>query len=464
MSELMPQLLAGAAQVDITPSLGTHLSGSVGEHRPAKDIWDPLFAKAAVLESAGRRICLLALDTTIVTADYTRRVRDGAAALGLAPDDVMVHATQTHSAPSLGHFMVDPDFPPVPDEFEWVRGAEASYGDWAANRAVECIRLAIEALEPVEIGAGSAIEGRWAFNRRAVTRDGGILMPPPVWMGGDVGPTDIRYIEGPMDPELGVLCLRRADHSIAALIANYTCHPVHVFPRPCVSADWPGALADGLRDAYGDPCVPIVTNGACGNINPWPPFDPDYVEDHRAMGAALATRARAAVDSVEFAADAVIDARIRRVPLPLRELSDDELAWAEGILEANPTPTWVDEERIRIDAEWMAAASIFSVHLARQRGPELEYEIQALRIGDAAFVGLPGEPFVEAGLKIKLDSPTHPTYIVHCTSEYVGYIPTREALQRGGHEVNTRYWAKLKPEALDIVTDGATDLLREIFA
>ncbi|HJN91893.1 MAG TPA: hypothetical protein QGF05_04080, partial [Dehalococcoidia bacterium] len=140
------------------------------------------------------------------------------------------------------------------------------------------------------------------------------------------------------------------------------------------------------------------------------------------------------------------------------------LAWAEGTLPANPPPTWVDEQRIRIDADWMAAASIFSVHLARQRGPELEYEIQALRIGDAAFVGLPGEPFVEAGLKIKLDSPTHPTYIVHCTSEYVGYIPTREALQRGGHEVNTRYWAKLKPEALDIVTDGATDLLREIFA
>jgi neutral ceramidase len=99
----------------------------------------------------------------------------------------------------------------------------------------------------------------------------------------------------------------------------------------------------------------------------------------------------------------------------------------------------------------------------RERSAELDYEIQALRVGDTAFVGLPGEPFVEGQLAIKLASPAYPTYVAHCTTEYVGYIPTKEALIRGGHEVNTRYWAKLQPEALDAIVENAVEALQAIF-
>ena len=60
-------------------------------------------------------------------------------------------------------------------------------------------------------------------------------------------------------------------------------------------------------------------------------------------------------------------------------------------------------------------------------------------------------------------SPTYPTYIVHATNHYAGYIPTREAFKRGGHEVKTTTWAKLVPEALDMIVEGAVDLLKEVF-
>ena len=106
-------LQAGAAMVDITPPLRTHLAGSgAGEHRPAETVLDPLFAKAIVFEADGRRVCMVILDLTIVTQDYTNRIR---AAIrertGIPPEAIMVQATQTHSAPSLGYFMLDPDFP-----------------------------------------------------------------------------------------------------------------------------------------------------------------------------------------------------------------------------------------------------------------------------------------------------------------------------------------------------------------
>jgi len=371
----------------------------------------------------------------------------------------MVHATQTHSAPALGRFMVDPDFADIPPEHEWVAGDEEAYSTWAAERAVEAIGRALEALEPVQIGMGSGIEGRLAFNRRAVLRDGTVGMPGPIWPGGPLGPHWIRYMEGPMDPELGVICLRNAALRVVALVLHYTCHPVHVFPKPIVSADWPGAWAAEMQQLYGADCVPLVINGACGNINPWPPFDPGYVEDHRRMGRLLAENAEGVLESLTFSADADLDHCRRIAKLPLRELGSEELRRAEALLTEHPTPRFADEARATVDPAWMAAASVYSVHLMRQRSPHLEYEIQAFRLGPAAIVGLPGEPFVEAGLQIKLASPAYPTYIAHCCTEYVGYIPTPEALQRGGHEATTRYWAKLAPEAFALIVAEAGEAL-----
>jgi hypothetical protein len=453
-------LRAGAAAVDITPPLGTHLAGAVGTYRPAQSVLEPTFARALVVESGDRRLCLVALDVCIVTAEYSSQIRDAAAGLvGCGRGAVLVCATQTHSAPTLGHIMVDPDFPALPPEFEFLRGGEAAYYDWALPRAIEAVRLAAERLEPVELGAGSGIEGRYAFNRRAVGRDGQVGMPGRAW-DNPLGPTWIRYLEGPMDPEVGVVCLRRPSGQPLAVLVHHTCHPVHVFPRTIVSPDWPGALCEALQADYGPGCTPLLLNGACGNINPWPPFDPDYPDDHRLMGQALADMARKVVGTLAYSADAVLGAVSRHLPLPFRDLAAEELAWAEGILSRHPTPPWADAKRTQVDMDWTVAASIHSVHLQRQREGTLDYGIQALRLGPAAIVGLPGEPFVEGQLAIKLGSPIYPTYVAHAATQYVGYIPTAAALQRGGHEVNTRYWAKLVPEALDLVVGGALEALR----
>ena len=457
-------LRAGHGRIDITPPLGMHLAGSVGEHRPAEGVLDPLWARALVVEADGTRTCLLTLDVTIVTAEYTRRIRQAARdRFGLAPDAVMVHATQTHSAPPIGWFMLDPDFPAVPDDLEWLRGGEKAYSDWAAGRAIDAIGQAVSSLVPVSLAYGSGIEARWAHNRRAVDRKGRVGMPGPSWTGGSRGPTWIRYIEGPIDPELGVICLQDEADGRRTFIASYSCHPVHVFPRKLVSADWPGALATRLEELAGSPSMALVINGACGNINPWNPFDPGYEPDHVRMGLALAERAWAIAGELQPRKDAKVGHHLGHVALVLREPSAEELAWARGVLDSHQLPTDPGGPATALHPEWAAAASLLSVELARQRGATLDYEVQVLRLGDAAIVGLPGEPFVEGGLAIKLASPAEETYIAHCTTEYVGYVPTREAFARGGHEVVTRYWAKLQPDSLERVVEAACAGLREVF-
>jgi neutral ceramidase len=459
-----PQLHAGAAMVDITPQAGTHLAGSVGEHRPAKLVAEPTFARVLILESAGRKLCLVALDVTIVTAPYTARIREAAQRLGFESDAVMVHATQTHSAPPIGKFMVDDDFPELPPEFEWLTGGEDEYANWALQRIAEALSEADANLQPVEIAAGSGIEGRMAFNRRAVKHDGTIGMPGPRNWIEPLGPTWIRYIEGPIDPELGVVCLRGANLGMAAMLLHYTCHPVHVFPRPIVSPDWPGAWAEEMRRTHGRQCVPLVLNGCCGNINPWPPYDPDYVEDHRRMGRVLAETSAPVIESLQFSPEAELDWRVRHLQIPIREVPADDLKWAQEYLDHNPVPPWEDESAGKVARDWTRASGLVSVELCRKRQGDIDYEVQVLRLGEIAIVGLPGEPFVEGQLRIKLASPARFTYVAHCTTEYVGYIPTSEALTRGGHEGTTSYWAKLAPEALDMIVSASVKLLDDLFA
>jgi hypothetical protein len=449
-------LEAGAAAVDITPNAGTQLAGAVGYRRPPKAVLDPLQAKAAVFKVDGCELCLLALDVTIITEEWTEYIRDEVRGLlGIAPDAMMVHATQTHTAPPIGNFMLDPDFPELPEGFAWVRGGDEEYSQWAADRAIDAVARAAADTAPAQIAAGSGSDGRWAANRRAVTMDGGISMVYGDWSEPQAEQR-IRYIEGPIDPEVGVMMARREDLSVPALLLHHTCHPVSVFTKPLASADWPGEWSAQMRETFGDDCVPLVINGACGNINP------ANRDDHRPMGRGLAETTREVLPRLKFTGEATLDYRRVDLPIPLRELTDEELDWAREVLDADPEPPWDPERPGQLVREWIEAASTWSVHLQRQRDPKMDYEIQVLRIGDTTIVGLPGEPFVELGLSIKMASPFRPTFIAHCTSHYTGYIPTAEALERGGHEANTRYWAKLVPEAFEMIREEADGILREM--
>jgi len=462
------RLMAGSAHVEITPKAGVHLAGSVGQFRPAQSVADPLYAKAVVLEAGGRRICIVGLDVTIVTAPWTEKIRAAAKEFGFDHDAVMVHAIQTHSAPCVGHFMLDEDFPDVGPELEWLRGGETSFYEFASGKAIEAIRLASDAMQPVSVGVASAVKDGLAFNRRGVTRDGSVIMP---WLYSSVqqplGPTNIRYLEGPTDPEVGLMCFRNNDAQIVAMLLHYTCHPVNVFsqtPNLVVSADWPGAWATSLRSEYGFHCMPLVLNGCCGNINPWPAFEPDFVPDHRRMGRELAEMSCRVINRLTFQEGAAVDYKLRAVPLPIREVAPESLDEARRMLADHTLPKRTGDKGLGVDWDWLKAALTMSVYLMQKRQPELPYEIQVLRIGDTALVGLPGEPFVEGQLRIKIGSPTYPTYVAHCTSQYVGYLPIKEAFARGGHEVATSYWSKLRPDALDLVVENAVSLLKEVFS
>ena len=466
------QLRAGAALVDITPPAGTHLAGSgMGEHRPAQSVIDPLYAKAIVFAAGERRICIVTLDVTIVTGDYSDKIRTAISAqTGVPAQAIMVHALQTHSAPSIGYFMLDPDFPlEITPETEYLRGAERAYSNMAADAAVRAAVEAANNLQPVRIGLGRGILGDLAFSRRGVQRDGSITMPKPLSRQNQpFGITDLCYLEGPIDPEVGVCCIQSMDMKPLAFLLHYTCHPVNVFgdrkTYRAVSSDWPGTWTQQMQQNFGADTVPLVINGCCGNINPWNPFDPDCRPDHRRMGRQLADMSQRIVHDMDFTSAAALNWKLENIALPFRDIPTARQREVKEIIEKNPQPP--RQENGDVDPHWFRAASTHSVELCRRRQAEFPYEIQILRIGDLALVGLPGEPFVEGQLAIKTNSAAPHLFAAHLTTHYVGYLPTRDAYARGGHEANedVTYWAKLAPGCLETVVEKSRSLLKDVFA
>jgi hypothetical protein len=96
--------------------------------------------------------------------------------------------------------------------------------------------------------------------------------------------------------------------------------------------------------------------------------------------------------------------------------------------------------------------------------------VQVLAIGDlAAIVGLPGEFFVEHGLKIKEKSPFKHTFICELANDSVGYVPTLRAFrEEGSPEASGSYETTigpniLTPEAGDIMVETALKMMNRLY-
>ena len=187
------------------------------------------------------------------------------------------------------------------------------------------------------------------------------------------------------------------------------------------------------------------------------------MDDYRRMGQLLTETTGKVLDRITYQDEALLDWKVKKIRILIRELDSKKLEEARDLLERHPEPMWRDEEHTAVEWDWVYAVAYLDLYESRQREPEFEYEIQVFRVGNTAIVGLGGEPFVEGQLRIKLESPAYPTYVAHMCNGFVGYVPTGYAFDGGGYETDTANWSKLAPEALDDIADETVDLIGKVF-
>ena len=97
--------------------------------------------------------------------------------------------------------------------------------------------------------------------------------------------------------------------------------------------------------------------------------------------------------------------------------------------------------------------------LAPQQGQSRKTWLQAIRIGDIAIVGVPGEFFTVLGQEIKRRSPFRYTYVFELANDYIGYIPDRAAFDLGGYQTWTGLHSFLEPGTGEAIVAESIKLL-----
>jgi hypothetical protein len=114
------------------------------------------------------------------------------------------------------------------------------------------------------------------------------------------------------------------------------------------------------------------------------------------------------------------------------------------------------------EATWRAkrrAQQAGHARLADGRG-EVEIELQAIRVGPAAFLGAPMEVFGDLGAAVVADSPFGWTAVSGYTNGSAGYLPAAYAFDEGGYEVEMA--SPFAREAGERFADSAKALLHRL--
>ena len=141
---------------------------------------------------------------------------------------------------------------------------------------------------------------------------------------------------------------------------------------------------------------------------------------------------------------------------------------ARRLLKEHPQPMWKDAEKTAVEWDWVYAAMQIDLDAHVRRTPTFDYPLQVFRLGNTALVSVPGEPFVEEQLRIKLASPAAFTFMAHMSNSFMATVTALrgaglQAFARGGYETQTSAGSKLAPEALGMIGDAAIGMLNDMF-
>jgi len=486
-------LLAGAAEVDITPPFPVDLLGYVRRPLAARSAYDELMATACVFrdEDSGTTVAIIAADVVGLTTPMADRIRARVGeVVGCDPAAVLLNSSHTHAAPWPGAIIK------LGGEFDDWTPEELDYWDSIPDRYAAAAREAMGALAPARVSGGVGQAPGIAVNRRERTADGRTILG---WNREGVRDDSVVAIRvdgldgAPLVPD-----------AIATLV-SFACHPVVIGPDfEGAGPDFVGPLRRSLTGIALRPgAVTVFLQGAAGDALPLEAFRDDgdaaiVSADH--VGERIALEAHhAIVDAHPWVVDIersdwgsvtpislyrrrladlqptqVLRTSRRIVSLPLLDLPpiDDlrrELEERRADLAARAArgETRVTMNPIRYHISWL------ELQLRQDadggRATAIDGEIWAARIGDTAIVGAPGEIFGAIGTAVRRQSPAPVTIFAGYSQGSLGYVATPDEYPHGGYEPSVSHRgygqpAPFSPGVAGIIERTAVDLLQELFA
>jgi len=391
---------AGAALRVITPDPLLPVSGGIGQPQPVKEKKGDLFARAMVLKKGNVIVAIVSVDNIGWPAVLGDRSR--ALIKGIAPENILIGATHTHSAPDAYAF---------PDE-NGKHGADLKYLDWCTVQIADAVNEAIKKLEPaaLKIAVGEA-KGAISYNYYA----------PELY-----------------DPRCGVIQAVATSGAnkgkIIATLVNYATHPeVLGNDRGILSPDLCGPLYTRIESKTGG--MAIFMNSAQGGMVTADTRRPNGQEENTweeciRIGELLGDEALRIISGAELQNNPDLFCTSRIIKFPL------ESPIMKFILQNYPL-------------KYKASDDGF-----------VSTRINLLNIGAAQVLTIPGEALPNIGFYVKRKMNTKQPFLFGLTNDAFGYMLTSvdfQSFKRYDYVSRT----SLGEKTGDIYIEEALKLVRE---
>jgi hypothetical protein len=367
------ELRAGAGKAEIVVGPGMPLSGYGDRiNKPNTGVHDPVFARALVFESGGKRAGVVEADILMLTLELKRAVAERVQDLDL--DFLDVSATHTHY--SIGAY-ADNKVAEIAVMGKYDPQAFAIVADAMAH----ALREAAGKLKPAKVGAASGPSPAVSRNR--------------------------RHEGGPTDPAIRVLGIWDADGSLMAVIMNHAIHPTTMPSQTTlVSGDVAGRAEAWMEERHPG-AVAMFMNAGEGDQSPYLPGMKDSWEKVAAIGDQMAARSQELLDSIQPASDVDLTLYEREFAMPPVYLRPSLQCWGG-----------LNQLFRYIGADMM-----------RKQG-----EVMGLGLNNALFLFSPGELAVEVQADLESMFPDRVVFVVVHSNDIYGYVVTPEDYKTGGYE------------------------------
>jgi hypothetical protein len=327
---------------------------------------------------------IVTLDTLAVSAGFATPLRQALAQMAdTTPDAVWMCASHTHCGPcGLQDWFPFSENPTLdPHLMQTVCGQLLA----AAKTALDC-------LAPVRLwSAWGEVQG----------------------VGGDRNQPD-----APVDSRVTALRFDRPNGEVMAIIFHYACHPTVLGAQTRLhSADWPGAARRQIRSRYQN-AVCLYLNGAAGNISTRFFRRESSFQEVTRLGTqvgdcVLALLKKAAIMPGD------LDYASYQIDLPFRAFPPARSLESTG-------QTRIDTTRAEGATLERQLAQVFAGRATQHA------QIVTLQLGSWKLLGVPGEAFSDLALAVRMRSDN--ALVVGYTNDYLGYFPTRTAVDQATYE------------------------------
>ena len=477
MTSSSRMLLAGAGRAVITPPVGIRMMGYTVQETVSESIRDELTATALVISDGESKVVLIACDILFIQNPYVDRIRDRIGQrLGIGGENILINTSHTHLGPMLPGWQLDE---PAQQDLQ------QRYLAVLEESLIGVSAMANDRLQPARIGAdrGSACIG---INRRERQANGQIIIG--------------QNPDGPVDHDVNVIRVDDLAGKPIATVMTAAAHTIVLGPKTSqLATDYVGPAREIVESATG--ALSLFFLGAAGNVSPrcgigtggeeqlddvhrtgamlagetlkmW-----SNIRTHNRHGPARVVQSVAAISVRDYqpCPELTVEhfgvrSRCQTLPmgaLPERSVAEDWLQRHQAALEvALRTPQSRGPIHVAKRLVQWSQLVLETIDSGEQRITR-DLKCWAFRVNDIGIVAVNGEPFAELALEVKRRSPLAHTLFLGYSNGCLGYLPTPEAFDEGGMEVNESYQNYMLPVPFSrewgpAVVDTTMELLQEL--